>query len=88
MIPNGICFLLHDSGDHSDWVLQIATRLRSNGVNAILDRWNLHLGQNLAAFIEKGFSNRTEYCAFALKITSKGEWIGRWRWFRKEDNHR
>lgn len=47
----------HDSEEHSDWVLQLATRLRSNGVDAILDKWNLKLGQDLAAFMEKGLSS-------------------------------
>ena len=47
----------HDSQEHSDWVLQLATRLRSNGVDAILDRWNLKLGQDLAVFMEKGLSD-------------------------------
>lgn len=46
-----------DNEEHSDWVLQLATRLRSNGVDAILDRWNLRLGQDLAAFMERGLSN-------------------------------
>lgn len=46
----------HDGEEHSDWVLQLATRLRSNGVDAILDRWNLRLGQDLATFMEKGLS--------------------------------
>ena len=43
----------HDGEEHSDWVLQLATRLRSNSVDVILDRWNLRLGQDLAAFMEK-----------------------------------
>ncbi len=47
----------HDGEEHSDWVLQLATRLRSNGVDAVLDRWNLRLGQDLAAFMEKGLSS-------------------------------
>ena len=46
----------HDGENHSNWVLQLATRLRSNGVDAILDRWKLDLGQDVAAFIEKGLS--------------------------------
>jgi len=46
----------HDSEKHKDWVLQLATRLRSNGVNVILDRWNLKLGGDLASFMEKGLS--------------------------------
>ena len=46
----------HDNDSHKDWVLQLATRLRSNGVNILLDRWNLKLGQDLAAFMERGLS--------------------------------
>lgn len=47
----------HDNEAHMDWVLQLATRLRANGVNVILDRWNLSLGKDLASFMEKGLSN-------------------------------
>ncbi len=46
----------HDSDAHKNWVLQLATRLRSNGVNVLLDRWNLKLGQDVAAFMERGLS--------------------------------
>ena len=59
MKPPPIVFVSysHDSEEHSDWVLQLATRLRSNGVDAILDRWDLKLGQDLAAFMENGLSS-------------------------------
>ena len=59
MKPPPIAFISysHDSQEHLDWVLQLATRLRANGVDAILDRWNLRLGQDLAAFMEEGLSN-------------------------------
>lgn len=46
----------HDSEDHKDWVLQLATRLRSNGVDIIFDRWNLQLGRDLPSFMEQGLS--------------------------------
>jgi hypothetical protein len=46
----------HDNELHKDWVLQLATRLRSNGVNVILDRWTLKLGSDLASFMERGLS--------------------------------
>lgn len=46
----------HDSEEHKNWVLQLATRLRSNGVDVILDRWNIKLGSDLASFMEKGLS--------------------------------
>ncbi len=46
----------HDSDEHKNWVLQLATRLRSNGVDVILDQWNTRLGSNLAAFMEQELS--------------------------------
>jgi len=46
----------HDSEEHKDWVLQLATRLRSNGVDVILDRWNLKLGSDVASFMERELS--------------------------------
>jgi hypothetical protein len=30
----------HDSDEHKNWIIQLATRLRSNGVDVILDVWN------------------------------------------------
>ena len=46
----------HDSDEHKNWVLQLATRLRDNGANVLLDRWNLKLGDDLAFFMERGLS--------------------------------
>lgn len=34
----------HDDEAHRAWVLQLSTRLRSNGVDVCLDRWNVTLG--------------------------------------------
>ncbi len=56
MAPSVFISYSHDSEDHKAWVLQLATRLRYNGVNTILDRWNLDLGTDVAAFIERGLS--------------------------------
>lgn len=46
----------HDSEEHKNWVIQLATRLRSNGVDIILDAWNTKLGSNLVSFMEQGLS--------------------------------
>jgi hypothetical protein len=46
----------HDSDEHKNWIVQLATRLRSNGVDIILDAWNTKLGSNLASFMEQGLS--------------------------------
>jgi hypothetical protein len=47
----------HDDDSHKNWVYELACRLIENGVETILDQWDLHLGSNLAKFMEKGLSN-------------------------------
>ena len=42
----------HDNGCHKKWVCDLATRLRRDGVDVILDQWDLNLGSNLARFME------------------------------------
>ena len=46
MIPEVFISYSHDNEEHKQWVLQLATRLRLNGVDIILDRWNLKLGSD------------------------------------------
>ena len=47
----------HDNDEHKAWVLKLATDLRSHGVNAILDQWDLRLGTDLRFFMENGLSS-------------------------------
>ncbi len=47
----------HDSDVHKSWVLKLATDLRANGVDAVLDQWDLSLGQDIAAFMQKGIAD-------------------------------
>jgi len=61
----------HDSEEHKNWVLQLATRLRSNGVNVILDRWNLKLGSDLASFMERGLSKSQRIVSICSDIYVK-----------------
>lgn len=58
----------HDNDQHKSWVLQLATRLRHNGVDVILDQWNLKLGQDLASFMEKGLSESHRVLCVCSKI--------------------
>lgn len=46
----------HDSLEHKKWVLNLATRLMHAGVDTILDQWDLKLGGDLPAFMERGIS--------------------------------
>jgi hypothetical protein len=47
----------HDTEIHKDWVLTLATRLVANGVNVVLDQWDLNLGSDLPRFMEVGLTN-------------------------------
>lgn len=53
-IPQAFISYSHDSQDHKKWVLDLATRLRNNGVDAILDQWDLKPGDDLPRFMEQG----------------------------------
>lgn len=53
-IPKAFISYSHDSQDHKKWVLDLATRLRNNGVDAILDQWDLKPGDDLPHFMERG----------------------------------
>lgn len=47
----------HDDDAHKRWVLTLADRLVRNGVDVILDQWNLRLGGDLARFMEVGLTD-------------------------------
>ena len=53
-----------DSAEHTAWVLQLATRLRSNGVDVVLDRWDTDLGSDLSLFMERAAD--TDYRVVAI----------------------
>ena len=41
-----------ESDAHKAWVAELAGRLRSDGVNVVLDQWHLRLGDQLPQFME------------------------------------
>ena len=43
-----------DSQPHKDWVRSLASALRTNGIDAVLDQWDLSPGQDIAAFMAGG----------------------------------
>lgn len=51
-IPKVFISYSHDSLDHKKWVLDLATQLRSSGVDAVIDQWDLRPGDDLAYFME------------------------------------
>ena len=51
-IPKVFISYSHDSTEHKKWVLDLATSLRSSGVDAVIDQWDLRPGDDLAHFME------------------------------------
>ncbi len=47
----------HDSPEHKQWVSELAARLRRDGIDAILDQWDLGLGNDVTRFMERGIVN-------------------------------
>jgi hypothetical protein len=51
-IPKVFISYSHDSIEHKKWILELATRLRNNGIDAIIDQWALKPGDDLPHFME------------------------------------
>lgn len=45
-----------DDEQHKDWVLSLATRLRQDGIDVRLDRWELRLGKDRTLFMERAIA--------------------------------
>jgi len=51
-IPKIFISYSHDTLEHKKWVLELATRLRNNGTDAILDQFELRPGDDIPHFME------------------------------------
>ena len=47
----------HDSPEHKQWVSKLAVKLRRDGVDVILDQWNLGPDNDVTQFMEHGIKN-------------------------------
>lgn len=56
--------------DHTDWVLRLAQRLRVDGVDVVIDRWDLQPGDDKYSFMEKMVSDNT--VSHVLMILDEG----------------
>ena len=52
-IPRAFISYSWEGEEHQEWVLQLATRLRLDGIEVIFDRWHLHPGQEKQHFMEQ-----------------------------------
>ena len=50
--PKAFASYSHDSPEHKKWVLRLCTKLRENGVDVILDEWDLSLGADVTLFMD------------------------------------
>ena len=55
-IPKAFISYSHDSLEHKNWVLDLATRLRNNGIESIIDQWSLGPGDDLPHFMEQNLA--------------------------------
>jgi len=53
----------HDDQTHKEWVLKLSDRLVRNGVDVLLDQWDLRLGGDLPLFMEKGLTDSVRVLA-------------------------
>jgi hypothetical protein len=56
-----------DSEEHKDWTREFADTLASNGIDIILDQYDLRLGQDRFQFMEHQFVTPTQFFVFALQ---------------------
>lgn len=56
-IPKVFISYSHDSMEHKKWVLELAMRMRNNGIDAILDQWKLNPGDDLPHFMETNLAS-------------------------------
>lgn len=50
--PKAFISYSHDSTEHKQWVLDLATRLQGSGIDVSLDLWDLQPGDDLPRFME------------------------------------
>jgi len=63
-IPKVFVSYSHDSQIHKKWVLDLATRLRNSGVDAVIDQWELRPGDDLPHFMEQNLAT----CDYVLMV--------------------
>lgn len=56
-IPKVFISYSHDAIEHKKWVLDLAIRMRNNGIDAIIDQWELKPGDDLPHFMEQHLAN-------------------------------
>lgn len=56
-IPKAFISYSHDTLEHKKWALELAIRLRNNGIDAILDQFELQAGDDVPHFMETNLAS-------------------------------
>jgi len=67
-IPTSFISYSWDDHSHQTWVRDLATRLRGDGVDVVLDQWHVAPGDQLPAFMESAIRNNE----FVLIVCTPG----------------
>ncbi len=82
-VPRPTTFISYswDSEQHKEWVLRLAEELVRNGVKVMLDRWDLHAGEDIYQFMERGCRDNRKVIIvvtenYALKANKREGGVG------------
>jgi hypothetical protein len=56
-IPKVFISYSHDTQQHKKWVLELAIRLRNNGIDAVIDQFELKAGDDIPHFMETNLAS-------------------------------
>jgi hypothetical protein len=73
------CFVSHSSADKARFVESFATRLRTSGVDAWFDKWELRVGDSLISRIFDEGIGQADFVAVIISADSMGS-----KWVREE----
>lgn len=61
----------HETPEHKEWVTTFATHLRSSGVDALLDLWELQYGDDITLFMEEGIKTSSRVILICTETYKK-----------------
>jgi hypothetical protein len=67
-IPKVFISYSHDTLIHKKWVLDLAIRMMNNGIDAIIDQWELKPGDDLPHFMETNLTNADKIIMICSEI--------------------
>ena len=62
----------HDTPEHKMWVMKLAQKLMDNGIEVMLDMWELGPGDDIARFMERGLMEADRILMVCTESTCKG----------------